>query len=83
FGDLVLQRVSERLKAHAGSDERLGYLGAGTFALIEPQLGDTEGEIAALLDGSVFGEPFAIEGRSLRLSYRLGIARLPVDGPDG
>jgi diguanylate cyclase (GGDEF)-like protein len=83
FGDLVLQRVSERLKTHAGRDERLGYLGGGTFALIEPQLGESEGAIAALLDDSVFGEPFNIDGHSLRLSYRLGVARFPMDGSDG
>jgi diguanylate cyclase (GGDEF)-like protein len=83
FGDLVLQRVSERLKTHAGSDERLGYLGGGTFALIEPQLGESEGAIAALLDDSVFAEPFIIEGHSPRLSYRLGVAHFPMDGADG
>ncbi|HVS77133.1 MAG TPA: EAL domain-containing protein [Steroidobacteraceae bacterium] len=81
FGDLVLQRVAERLKAHAGSDEQLGYLGGGSFAVIDMHFGSGEGAVTAMLDG-VFGAPFTIEGRSLRLSFRSGVARYPVDAAD-
>ena len=33
-GDLLLQRVAERLKHHVDDDERLGYLGGGTFVML-------------------------------------------------
>ena len=82
-GDLVLRAVAERLKVHANSDEQIGYLGGGVFALIEPGLGASEGAIAAILDEEIFAERVAVEGRSLRLSYRSGVARFPVDGADG
>ena len=81
-GDLVLREVAERLKAHSNSDDRVGYLGGGIFALIEPGLGASEGAISQILDADIFAEPVRIEGRSLRLSYRSGVARFPDDGPD-
>lgn len=81
FGDLVLQRVAERLKGHAGADEQLGYLGGGTFAVIDPRFGSAEGAVPTMLDG-IFGAPFAIEGRSLRLSFRSGVAHYPQDAAD-
>jgi diguanylate cyclase (GGDEF)-like protein/PAS domain S-box-containing protein len=81
FGDLVLQRVAERLKGHAGADEQLGYIGGGTFAVIDPRFGSAEGGVSTMLDG-VFGAPFAIEGRSLRLSFRSGVAHYPQDAAD-
>jgi diguanylate cyclase (GGDEF)-like protein len=33
-GDLLLQQVSDRLKRHTDSTERLAHFGAGTFAVI-------------------------------------------------
>ncbi|HVC29702.1 MAG TPA: GAF domain-containing protein, partial [Steroidobacteraceae bacterium] len=81
FGDLVLQRVAERLKDHGGNDEQLGYLGGGTFAFVDSRFGSGEGSVSGMLDG-VFGPPFAIEGRSLRLSFRSGVARYPADATD-
>ena len=81
FGDLILQRVAERLKVHGGADEQLGYLGGGTFAFADPHFGSLEGSVPAMLDG-IFGAPFAVEGRSLRLSFRSGVARYPADAAD-
>ena len=81
FGDMVLQGVAERLKARDGTDEELGYLGGGTFAVLEPQLASVEGTVPAMLD-EAFGAPFDIEGRSLRLSSRSGVARYPADAAD-
>ena len=82
-GDALLQSVAERLKSNAQNDERVGYLGSGTFALLERQSASSEESINSLLDTAVFGEPFLIEGRGLRMSCRSGVARFPVDGGDG
>lgn len=82
FGDLLLQNVADRLKHHAESDEHIGCLGGGVFALVEPELFTSEENINALLEQTVFGEPFMIEGREIRLSCRSGVARFPIDGQD-
>ena len=82
-GDLLLQAVAKRLKYHIGDDERTGYLGGGTFLLMLPQEEASAESVTALLENTVFHEPFRIEGRVLRTSFRSGIARSPADGKDG
>jgi diguanylate cyclase (GGDEF)-like protein len=82
FGDLLLQQVAERLRQHVGNEERVGDLGAGTFVLVEAA-GVTEGRsLAALLEKAVFAQAFLIEGHSVRVSCRSGLARYPIDGVD-
>jgi diguanylate cyclase (GGDEF)-like protein len=82
-GDLLLQAVAKRLKYHIADDERIGYLGGGTFALVLPQEETSAESVTTLLENTVFREPFRIEGRVLRTSFRSGIARSPDDGRDG
>jgi len=82
FGDLVLQKIAERFKHFARSDEDTGYLGGGTFVLLEPQLAGGDESMRSLLEASVFGDPVEIEGRTIRLSCCCGIARYPEDGID-
>jgi diguanylate cyclase (GGDEF)-like protein len=83
FGDLLLQKVAERLRHHGGGDERVGDLGAGTFVLVTPTVGVADQGTAALLDRTIFAQAFSIEGRSVRVSCRSGVARYPLDGQDG
>jgi diguanylate cyclase (GGDEF)-like protein len=82
-GDLLLQAVAKRLKYHIEDDERVGYLGGGTFALVLPQEEASAESVTTLLENTVFREPFRIEGRVLRTSFRSGLARSPADGQDG
>ncbi|MFZ0549950.1 MAG: GGDEF domain-containing protein, partial [Steroidobacteraceae bacterium] len=82
-GDLLLQAVAKRLKYHITDDDRLGYLGGGTFVLVLPQDETSAESVTTLLENTVFREPFRIEGRALRTSFRSGIARSPADGRDG
>ena len=82
FGDLLLQKVAERLRHGVDNDEQAGYLGGGTFVLIQPQLLASEQNINAFLAETVFGEPFAIDGHDIRISCRYGVARYPTDGGD-
>ncbi len=82
-GDLLLQAVAKRLKYHIEDDERIGYLGGGTFVLVLPQEETSAESVTTLLENTVFHEPFRIEGRVLRTSFRSGIARSPADGNDG
>jgi len=82
IGDVLLQHVAERLKQHAENDERIGYVGGGTFVLVEPGLGTSDESITSLLDATIFGQPFQIDGRTIRVSCRSGVARFPADGED-
>ena len=82
-GDLLLQAVAKRLKYHIPDDERVGYLGGGTFVLVLPREETSAESVTSLLENTVFREPFPIEGRVLRTSFRSGIARSPADGKDG
>jgi diguanylate cyclase (GGDEF)-like protein len=82
-GDLLLQTVAKRLKYHTADDERIGHLGGGTFVLVLPQAESSAESVTTLLENTVFREPFRIEGRVLRTSFRSGIARSPGDGQDG
>ena len=80
FGDLALQSLATRLKRYCSGDQRLGYLGAGTFVLIERTADSVLDGIQIALDSAVFDEPFAIEGREVRLSVSYGAAQYPQDG---
>jgi diguanylate cyclase (GGDEF)-like protein len=83
FGDLLLQQVAQRLRHYAGSDERVGDLGGGTFALVEPTSGMVGQDVATVLESTIFKECFVINGRSVRVACRSGVAHHRTDGDDG
>jgi diguanylate cyclase (GGDEF)-like protein/PAS domain S-box-containing protein len=79
-GDLLLRQVAERLKRNTESEERVGYLGGGTFVMVEPGPSASAEAISAMLASAVFGKPFEIEGHAIRVSCPVGMARFPNDG---
>jgi diguanylate cyclase (GGDEF)-like protein/PAS domain S-box-containing protein len=79
-GDLLLRQVAERLKRNTESEERVGYLGGGTFVMVEPGPSSSAENISAMLSSAVFGKPFEIEGHAIRVNCPVGIARYPNDG---
>jgi diguanylate cyclase (GGDEF)-like protein len=84
LADLLLQSLVERLKRHAAGDERLGYLGAGTFVLLEDGVADPVMDSSQLaLDAVLLEEPFEIEGREIRLSVSCGVAGHSPDVASG
>ena len=83
FGDLLLKEIAERLRRHAESDDRIGYLGGGTFVSMEPGLGTADSIAAGVLDDAVFNDPFSLDGHVIRVSGHSGIARYGTDGEDG
>jgi diguanylate cyclase (GGDEF)-like protein len=82
-GDLALQSLAERLQRHCGGDDRLGYLGAGTFVLIQRGADFTLDDAQMALDAAVFDKPFDLEERQIRLGVSYGAARHPQDGATG
>ncbi len=82
-GDALLQAVAERLKRGAEGEAHAAYLGSGTFALLVPGAQSSEESIMALLEETVFSEPFLLDGRSIRTACRIGLARYPQDARHG
>ncbi len=75
FGDLLLQQVAARLRHHTADDQRIGYLGGGTFVLVEPELVSSDENIVSLLESLRSWRALRDEGfRSLRgdLPFRTG-----------
>ena len=82
FGDRLLQQVAERLRRGGLRDEDIGYVGGGTFVIVEPEQFMSEGTVNRLLETTVFKDVFSIDGREIRISCRSGVARAPKDGRD-
>jgi EAL domain-containing protein (putative c-di-GMP-specific phosphodiesterase class I) len=82
FADLLLREVAERLRDYVDSDDRIGYLGGGTFVFTEPVGAVADERIAALLDNTLFAAPFQIDGRVVRASGRYGVGRSASDSDD-
>jgi EAL domain-containing protein (putative c-di-GMP-specific phosphodiesterase class I) len=71
--------VVARVKRYAGGDERIGYLGAGTFILLAPMTDVASDTLQPALDAQLLEEPFEIESREIRLSVSFGAAE---DSPE-
>jgi diguanylate cyclase (GGDEF)-like protein len=82
YGDLLLKEVAERLRHHADTDDGVGYLGAGVFAVAEIGANRSADDLATALDNVLFGTPFQIDGRIVRVTGRYGIARGTSDTED-
>jgi len=82
-GDLLLQRVADRLRHHIQDDERLGHLGGGTFVMLASALSPAEDGVSGLLGSAAFNDVFSIEGRNIRISFKSGIAQALEVGEDG
>lgn len=75
-GDLLLQHVADRLKRHHDT-ESIGHLDGGTFAVVLPTIESEDTAIRLLREhiAAVFGKPVEIEGHTIPVSIRSGIAR--------
>jgi diguanylate cyclase (GGDEF)-like protein len=82
YGDLLLKELAERLRHHTESEDRIGYLGAGVFALAEIGASPSSDDPVTFLDNTLFGAPFDIDGRTVRVTGRYGIARGTSDTED-
>jgi len=84
-GDLLLQHVADRLKRCIPHTDRVAHIGGGTFALVVAlETGSVEQAQAVGREQTqkLFGEPFAIEGRSIPVAIRSGFALSPEHGAD-
>jgi diguanylate cyclase (GGDEF)-like protein/PAS domain S-box-containing protein len=83
-GDRVLQELGKRLQEAAGDIHRVARLGANVFALLYHGISRAE-EVGRRIEAgsrTLFGAPFQIDGREVRLAAKAGIAVFPEDGAD-
>ena len=85
-GDLLLQKVAERLRRFVARNDQLGHFGGGTFALVRPQADQSLAQIHSQLYREImqlFAEPVVIDGQSIPVVVRIGFALYPDDNRDG
>ncbi len=82
-GDKVLRGVAKRLRSSLRQDDLVGRLGADEFIVMQSDILRPEeaSDLARRLISAV-SEPYLIEGQSVAISARAGIAIAPGDGDD-
>jgi len=82
-GDLLLQKVAQRLKDRLRTTDTVARMGGDEFVIVLSNLEDRDAveEIAGELHEAI-SRPMAIEGHALTVSTSIGISRYPDDGPD-
>jgi diguanylate cyclase (GGDEF)-like protein/PAS domain S-box-containing protein len=83
-GDLLLQKVADRLKRHFDSTDQLAHFGAGTFGVIMEAGGDEDEAVHWMQQQviEVFRAPYTIDGRGIPVDVKCGFARYPDNGHD-
>ncbi|MGH7229935.1 MAG: putative bifunctional diguanylate cyclase/phosphodiesterase, partial [Nitrospiraceae bacterium] len=83
-GDLLLQRVAERLKAGVRSGDTVARLGGDEFSVLLPDLlHPDDGAYVADKILDAFRHPFIVDGEGYPITASLGMSVFPDDGPDG
>jgi diguanylate cyclase (GGDEF)-like protein/PAS domain S-box-containing protein len=82
-GDKVLRGVAKRLRSSLRQEDLVGRLGADEFIVVQSGIVRPEeaSDLARRLISAVI-EPYLIEGQSVAISARAGIAIAPGDGDD-
>jgi len=82
-GDVLLQKIADRLREMIRGSDTLARLGGDEFVLVLSTVDAAEsaGRVARKIQ-EVFREPFAIAERELYVTVSIGIAVFPEDGDD-
>jgi diguanylate cyclase (GGDEF)-like protein len=82
-GDVLLQKIADRLKEMIRGSDTLARLGGDEFILVLSKVDQPEsaGRVARKIQ-EVFREPFAIAERELYVTVSIGVAVFPEDGDD-
>ncbi len=83
IGDLLLQRVAERLKEAMRAEDTIARLGGDEFVLIVEALkGRKDAAAVARHILNLFNQPFCLEGQEVFIDASIGISLYPGDGED-
>lgn len=81
-GDEVLREISRRLLSWLRDGDIVARVGGDEFVLIQAEAKAEDGLRLANRIAVRMAEPFAIDGKELRISTSIGIASFPADGVD-
>ena len=82
-GDLLLQRLGDRLSSLIRETDTVARLGGDEFAVVSPGAANAEGAIAlAERIRAGLDEPFALAGLTVQVEASIGIALYPEHGDD-
>jgi diguanylate cyclase (GGDEF)-like protein len=82
-GDLLLQRVAERIRAMLRPDDTAARLGGDEFAVVQTGIaGPAEASALARRLLADLSEPFDIMGHQVLVGASVGVALAPSDGDD-
>jgi len=83
FGDQLLKSVAGRLKESLGKTDVAARLSPGTFGILMPHL-KSEQEVMAKVEEifAGFQQPIFLQSRDFFMTFSVGIAQFPFDGPD-
>lgn len=82
YGDVLLQRVAERLRGTLRASDAVARLGGDEFAILLPE-DDAEGAVSvACKITETLDRPFLVDGHLLHVEGSIGIALYPQHGAD-
>ncbi|MGP0088893.1 MAG: EAL domain-containing protein [Xanthobacteraceae bacterium] len=83
LGDLLLQRVADRMRAELRDQDTMARLGGDEFAILQTEI-EQPGEVSALIQRllTVIGAPYELEGHQVTIGACIGVAVAPGDGDD-
>lgn len=82
-GDLVIQKMAQRLAKHAAAPATLARIGGDEFVIVMPNLSElTEVDDLANALLTAFNQPFVIDNKEHKLSVSIGISLYPDDAKD-
>ncbi len=83
LGDVLLNEVVKRMKAHLRQSDTLARMGGDEFTLVATDLtGPEDAAILATRIGEALQAPFFIDGNELVVTASIGISVYPSDGRD-
>ena len=83
-GDMLLQRIADRLKRHFDDTDHLAHLGGGSFVglVCRPALGEADLQAWQAELSKLLARPFQIDGIDIPVSVKCGLAGYPDNGDD-
>ena len=83
-GDALLTQVAQRLERSFRGKDYIARVGADSFGVVMRGVRDAAAVVHVVENQvlSCFREPYALEGQTLRVGARAGVALYPADGDD-
>jgi diguanylate cyclase (GGDEF)-like protein len=82
LGDLLLQRVGQRLRGSVRASDTVARLGGDEFAVLLPSASTADAQHVAAKLLRVLETPFEIDGHNLKIGASIGVAMCPEHAVD-